>query len=66
MAMEISVGQRFQEADRPVVWEVEAVLDRPGEPPHARLHRVDDKFRLKTIALAALRDQNMFLPEQSE
>ena len=63
MALEITVGQRFQEADRPVIWEVEALLERPGEPPHARLHRVDDRFRLKTIAQAALRDQNLYVPQ---
>lgn len=56
----IEIGQQYREVGRPFLWEVEAIIERPGEPAHVRLHMVDDLYRLKTVGVSALTDRSLF------
>lgn len=58
----IMPGQQFREQGRPYVWVVQAVFERPNEPSHVRLVLADDPYRLKTVGVAALLDQQLFEP----
>ncbi|MEM7653195.1 MAG: hypothetical protein AAF220_08445 [Pseudomonadota bacterium] len=56
----VEVGQQYREVGKTFLWEIEAIIERPGEPVHVRLHMVDDIYRLKTVGVSALVDKTLF------
>ncbi|HSV29743.1 MAG TPA: hypothetical protein VLL76_09285 [Candidatus Omnitrophota bacterium] len=63
---EVVTGQRYQPTDSSAVWEVREVVKDAEGISHARLTRVGDPTAMKTISVAALRDNRLFrlLPDQ--
>jgi hypothetical protein len=59
----VRVGQRFRALHKlGRVWEVDGLVEGGAGPAHARLHAVDDRTEVRTIACDVLLDRARFQP----
>lgn len=57
----IHPGDRFCRAGNlESVWIAETVIERPDLPPHIRLTRADNPYRVITVSVSALLDKRLY------
>ena len=57
----IQPGDRFCRAENAEsVWIAETILERSDLPPHVRLARADNPYRVITVSVSALLDKRLY------
>lgn len=57
---EVVAGQRYQPVDSSTQWEVRELVKDAEGIVHARLARVGDPTRVKTLSVVALKDARLY------
>jgi hypothetical protein len=57
----IQPGDQFSQVEyTALIWIAETILERPNFPPHVRLTRADNPYRVITVSVSALLDKRLY------
>ena len=57
----IQPGDRFSRVENAAsIWVAETILERSDLPPHVRLTREDNPYRVITVSISALLDKRLY------